>query len=113
MKRRMAALPTEFDDMQTAQLNLLARDDTMLGVCEALGEDFGFNANILRIVLAASLLWNAPVVVGLYLGAGLLVAVSRFAAPNPKRTASATMVAADGSAAEAEAAAEPEFAVAA
>lgn len=71
--------------MQTAPSNLLARDDTMLGVCEALGEDFGFNPNLLRIALAAGLLWDPLAMIGLYLALGVVVLVSRLLAPNPRR----------------------------
>jgi phage shock protein C len=70
--------------MQGAQPNLFFRDDTILGVCEALGEDFGFNPFILRVVLASSLLWNPAIVVGGYLAAGVVVAISRWLAPNPR-----------------------------
>jgi phage shock protein C len=64
--------------------NLFTRDDTIFGVCEALGQDFGFNPLYLRVLLASALLWNPPVVVGTYLGAGLIVMVSRLLAPNPR-----------------------------
>ena len=35
------------------------RSDTILGVCEALGQDFGFNPTYLRIALASLVLWNS------------------------------------------------------
>lgn len=57
------------------------RNDTLLGICEGLGEDFGFNPLPLRVALAAGLLWNPVAVVGIYLGLGLLVAVSRYFFP--------------------------------
>ena len=47
---------------QTAAIDttpLPLRGDTMLGACEALGQDFGFNPNWLRIVLGSLVLWNA------------------------------------------------------
>ena len=67
--------------------SVFARDDTMFGVCEALGEDFGFNPLFLRIPLAVLLLWNPTVIVGAYLGAGVLVLASRLAIPNKRRAA--------------------------
>ena len=73
--------------MTAKQTALPFRSDTMLGVCQALGEDFGFHPNILRIAFASVLLWNPPVVIGTYLGLGLLVAVSRFAFPKTVATA--------------------------
>jgi phage shock protein PspC (stress-responsive transcriptional regulator) len=70
--------------MQTPKPNLVVRNDTILGVCEALGEDFGFHPNLLRIVFASLLLLNPAAVVGTYLALGLLVALSRFLAPTPR-----------------------------
>jgi phage shock protein C len=70
--------------MQTRQPSLLTRDDTFLGVCEALGEDFGFNPFWLRATLAGLLLWNPLVVIGGYLAAGMVVLASRLIAPNPR-----------------------------
>lgn len=64
--------------------NLLMRDDTFFGVCEAIGEDFGFNSNWLRLAFGVSLLWNPTVVVGAYLALGVLVAFSRLVVRNPK-----------------------------
>jgi phage shock protein C len=72
----------EFRDMTADQPSLIARDHTLLGVCEALGEDFGFNPVYLRIVFAVSLIWNAEIVVGAYLALGIIVLVSRLIAPN-------------------------------
>lgn len=57
------------------------RNDTLLGVCEAIGRDFGFHPNILRIVFASVFYFNAVLVIGVYLGLGLLVAASRWAFP--------------------------------
>ena len=58
--------------------NLLLRNDTFLGVCEGLGQDFGFHANWLRVAFAASFYFSPVIVVGTYFGLGLAVAVSRF-----------------------------------
>jgi phage shock protein PspC (stress-responsive transcriptional regulator) len=70
--------------MTASQPNLIARDDTFLGVCEALGEDFGFNPIYLRIALGIGLIWNPLAVIGAYLAAGAVVAFSRLVAPNPR-----------------------------
>ena len=75
--------------MNDPQPPLWARDHTLFGVCEALGEDFGFNPLFLRIPLAVLLLWNPTVIVGGYLAAGLLVMASRLAVPNPRRSVAA------------------------
>jgi phage shock protein C len=57
--------------------NLLLRDDTFFGVCEALGEDLGFHANWLRAALAVLLLYNPLAAIGAYAAAGAVVAFSR------------------------------------
>lgn len=69
--------------MPNSQPSLIARDHTLFGVCEALGEDFGFNPLLLRIPFAVLLLWNPVAVIGTYLAAGILVAASRWLFPNP------------------------------
>ena len=67
---------------QAQTTNLILRNDTILGVCEALGQDFGFNPNWLRIAFCAPIYWNPGLVLGVYLGLGLLVAASRYAFPD-------------------------------
>jgi phage shock protein PspC (stress-responsive transcriptional regulator) len=69
--------------------NLFFRDDTILGVCEALGEDFRFNPIYLRVALSVALIWNPAVIIGGYLAAGVVIAVSRLLSPNPRVTAPA------------------------
>ncbi|MFL6733234.1 MAG: PspC domain-containing protein [Sphingomicrobium sp.] len=61
--------------------NLLLRNDTFFGVCEGIGQDFGFHSNWLRIALALGFYFSPFVIVGIYLGLGALVAGSRFAFP--------------------------------
>lgn len=64
--------------------NLIARDDTMLGICQALGEDFGFNPIYLRILISVPLLWNPAISLGAYATLGVLVLFSRLVFPNPR-----------------------------
>jgi phage shock protein PspC (stress-responsive transcriptional regulator) len=71
--------------MTAPAANLLTRDDTMFGICEAIGEDLGFHPNYLRVTLAVMLLWNPVVVVATYLAAGLVVLASRLIWPNRRR----------------------------
>lgn len=64
--------------------NLFNRDDTLLGICEALGQDFGFNPLWLRLAFLP-LLFVAPVyTIAGYCLMGLVVWASRsiFPAPN-------------------------------
>lgn len=81
--------------MQTSQPSLIARDHTILGVCEAIGEDFGFNPMFLRVPLAALLLLNPTAVVCTYLGLGVLVFLTRWVSPNPRQAEPAAAVPAD------------------
>lgn len=57
--------------------NVALRNDTLLGVGEALGHDVGFNPNFLRVPLAAGIIFAPMLMVGIYLGLGVLVFVSR------------------------------------
>ena len=68
--------------MQNVQPSLLTRSDTIFGVCEGVGEDFGFNPTYLRVALAAGLLVNPVVVVGTYVVLAVAVLVSRWIVPH-------------------------------
>jgi phage shock protein PspC (stress-responsive transcriptional regulator) len=72
-----------------AKPSLLRRQHTILGVCEAIGEDFGFNPVILRVAFAGGLYFSPIGVIGLYLGLGLAVALSRWLYPVPSATPAA------------------------
>ena len=60
------------------------RDHTILGVCEAIGEDFGFNPIWLRVPLAACVLFSLKYAIGAYLLLGLVVLASRLLFPNAR-----------------------------
>ena len=70
--------------MQASQPNLFLRDDTLLGVCQGIGDDFGFNPLWLRILFAAALIWNPVYDVGAYLALGSVVLLSRLIVRNPR-----------------------------
>ncbi|MEO7601817.1 MAG: PspC domain-containing protein [Sphingomicrobium sp.] len=76
---------------QTVPLPL--RSSTLLGVCEAIGEDFGFNANFLRVPLAAIVVFNVWAAVGAYLALGLIVLASRYLFPKRETQPSVTAAA--------------------
>jgi phage shock protein PspC (stress-responsive transcriptional regulator) len=71
--------------MQAAQTNPIARSDTLLGVCQALGEDFGFNPIWLRLAFALPLMFFPVAVFSLYLGLFAVVALSRLLVRGPRR----------------------------
>lgn len=73
-------------EAQVNQVALPLRSHTILGVCEAVGEDFGFNPVLLRIPFAASVVYSPTMAVGAYLALGALVLVSRLLFPKAKAT---------------------------
>lgn len=75
------------------------RPHTILGVCEGLGEDFGFNPTFLRVPLAAMVLWSIEYAVVAYLALGVVVFASRVIFPDRKSQAGATAASAQPEAA--------------
>ena len=69
---------------QDNQVALPMRSHTILGVCEAIGEDFGFNPTLLRVPFAASVLYSPLYAVIAYFALGAVVLASRLLAPKPK-----------------------------
>ena len=74
-------------ETQVNQVALPLRSHTILGVCEAIGEDFGFNPVFLRIPLAAMVIWSPMVAFGLYFALGAVVLASRLLAPKAQAEA--------------------------
>ena len=83
--------------------NLLFRNDTVLGVCEAIGNDFGFHPNWLRLTLASLFYFFPAAVVGTYVGLGLIVALTRWIAPDAIGTATPALAVVEGDCPPAEA----------
>jgi phage shock protein PspC (stress-responsive transcriptional regulator) len=72
--------------MMETQQNSVAlpmRAHTILGVCEAVGEDFGFNPVLLRVPFAAAVLWSPTMTLGTYFLLGAVVLASRLLFPRP------------------------------
>jgi phage shock protein PspC (stress-responsive transcriptional regulator) len=77
---------TEYPIVSTAsEAPLFNRPDTMFGICEGIGREFGFHPNILRIALAIPLVWNPLAAIGLYLALGVALMVSRIVMPARNR----------------------------
>lgn len=76
------------------------RPHTILGVCEAIGEDFGISPYWLRIPLAASVLLSPMMAIGAYLALGGIVLLSRLLFPRPKVAKVETVVEQTGAANE-------------
>ncbi len=62
--------------------SILVRDDTLLGFCFAVAQDFGFDPLWLRILLAVVLFWSPMGAFGAYAALGAIVALSRWLAPD-------------------------------
>ena len=87
--------------MQT-QPSLIARDDSLFGVCAGLGEDLGISPTWIRATFGVLLLWNPPAVAGAYAACGVLVLATRLLVPNRKAPKQAVLEAAPEARAEAE-----------
>jgi phage shock protein PspC (stress-responsive transcriptional regulator) len=61
----------------------MVRDDTLLGACYAIGEDFGFNPFYLRLLFAFGLLGFPAIALTAYAGLTALVTLTRWLVPNP------------------------------
>ncbi|MFL6735526.1 MAG: PspC domain-containing protein [Sphingomonas sp.] len=71
-------------EVQENRIALPLRSHTILGVCEAVGEDFGFNPTLLRVPFAAIVLYSPLLAVGAYFALGVVVLASRLLFPKPK-----------------------------
>lgn len=72
-------------ETQVNQVALPLRSHTILGACEAIGEDFGFNPVFLRIPLAATVIWSPLVAFSAYFLLGAAVLASRLLFPKAQR----------------------------
>jgi len=81
----MSAVPASTAPVPAAstQPSLIRRQHTVLGVCEGLGEDLGFNPVILRILFAGGVYFAPLAVIGTYFFLGAALAVARWAYPVP------------------------------
>lgn len=70
-------------EAQENQVALPMRSHTILGACEAVGEDFGFNPTFLRVPFAAIVLWSPLMAFGAYFALGAVVLASRLLFPKP------------------------------
>ena len=74
--------------MDNETTNLFRRRDTFFGICEAVGQDFGFNALWLRLALIAPLFFFPVQTFAAYFGLGAIVLASRLLFPAPTATPS-------------------------
>jgi phage shock protein C len=79
-----AAAPAPVSASSERGVPLPLRSDTFFGICEAIGQDLGFNPNWLRFFFAVLLLWNPEVTLAAYFGLGAVVAATRFFFPEAR-----------------------------
>lgn len=70
------------DQIMTNTTPLPLRSDTILGVCEAIGRDFGFNPIWLRLAFIAPLFFAPSMTIAAYFGLGLLVGAVNYFSPD-------------------------------
>jgi phage shock protein PspC (stress-responsive transcriptional regulator) len=73
---------------EAPRANPFTRDDTFFGVCQAVGEDFGFNPNWLRVAFAVPIMINPVATIGVYAGLGVVVLATRLLVREPRRAKS-------------------------
>ncbi|MBT2188377.1 PspC domain-containing protein [Sphingobium nicotianae] len=79
--------------MQTYQPSIFGRSDTMLGICQAIGDDLGFHANYLRAAFAVGVFFSFWTALAVYLGVGAVVLASRLVYRSPRKPQPAPVVA--------------------
>jgi phage shock protein PspC (stress-responsive transcriptional regulator) len=78
----MSNLTASKEETMTNQTPLPLRHDTILGVCEALGQEFGFNPLWLRLAFIGPIFFAPMAAIAAYLGLGLIVAATRHFSPD-------------------------------
>jgi len=79
--------------MDNETTNLFRRRDTMFGICEAVGQDFGINPTWLRIAFIAPLFFFPFQTFAVYFGLGAVVFASRLIFPAKKAAAQPAAIA--------------------
>lgn len=80
-----SAAPAPQIDPHSRTTPLLLRNDTMLGVCTGLGQEFGFNPNYLRVLIASLFLVSFKLAIGIYLALGLALTVGWLLFPSRRQ----------------------------
>lgn len=70
-----------------AEIEESTRPDKLFGICEAVGEQLGFDAIYLRIALIGLLFFGPLYMVGTYVALGILVGISHLLFPKPAAAA--------------------------
>ena len=82
-------------DVQNANqetVEIKSNPDSLFGVCQSVGEDFGFNPFFLRIAFLGLGFFSIPVTIGAYALLGIGVAASRWLFPKAPSAAEVSKV---------------------
>ena len=82
-------------DVQNANeqtVEIKSNPDSLFGVCQSVGEDFGFNPFFLRIAFLGLGFFSIPVTIGAYGLLGIGVAASRWLFPKAQSAAEVSKV---------------------
>lgn len=60
--------------------------DNLFGICNAVGEDLGFNPLWLRLVFASTFIFDPAVVIASYFALGAFILAARLIFPRPRKT---------------------------
>ncbi|HET8613707.1 MAG TPA: PspC domain-containing protein [Sphingomonas sp.] len=63
--------------MQNAETAAAPKTDRLIGVCRAIGDDFGFNPDFLRIAFAVALIFDPKLTLLTYAALGVAVLLSK------------------------------------
>jgi phage shock protein C len=83
--------------------------DKLFGVCQAIGEDFGFNPFFLRLAMLGGMFFSLPGMVVAYAALGVTVALSRWLFPRAKSETNETVASTEPQPTLAPIAREPEL----
>ena len=74
-------------DQNAGSEPLLGGGDSLLGICDAIGKDVGFNPFYLRIALLLVLVVNPVAMIAAYVALGVIVVLSRWLFPDVREAA--------------------------
>ena len=67
------------------EIEELGQPDRLFGICQAVGDSLGFNPVFLRVGLIGILFFSPALMVGAYLGLGIVVGGSHLLFPKPNQ----------------------------
>ena len=75
---------TQYAAANEVENSELGQPERLFGICKAVGDHMGFNPIFLRIGLIGLLFFGPALMIGAYVGLGLIVGVSHLVFPKPQ-----------------------------